>query len=317
MPDAPYAGVRVLVTGAAGFIGRWVARHLTNQGADLHLAVLETAPAEPVLVRWGARGTLIAADLTDDAALRALIERVRPAIVFNLAGYGVNPAERDEALAQAVNTRLPEVLAEAMAMVQLPAWAGCRIVHVGSALEYGTAAGDLREDTTPTPTTLYGTTKLRGTETLLAAADRHRLPAVVARLFTVYGPGEIARRLLPTLLAAREHDLPIPLTAGGQLRDFTYVDEVAAGLLRLGAVPATPAVPVNVATGRLTSVRDFTTTAARVLGLPVGRLRFGELPTRPEEMHHDPVNVERLRALTGWQPSMDVAAGVAATQAFA
>ena len=60
---------------------------------------------------------------------------------------------------------------------------------------------------------------------------------------------------------------------------------------------------VNLATGRLTSIREFAEIAAGVLSIPPEQLRFGAVPVRAEEMQHDPVNVSRLEAWTGWRPA--------------
>ena len=122
------------------------------------------------------------------------------------------------------------------------------------------------------------------------------LQALVARLFTVYGPGEHEGRLLPTLLNAARTGQPAELTNGLQQRDFIYVEDVAEGLLRLGLSCGTPGEVVNLATGHLTTVRECAETAARVLSLSAERLRFGTLPTRAEEMQHDPVTLDRLWA---------------------
>lgn len=316
MADGAYAGVRVLVTGAAGFIGRSVAGRLTEQGADLHLVVRDAAQARAVFERWGVHGAVVSADLADPADVAARVHAARPDVVFNLAGYGVNPAERARTTARDINSHLPAVLALAMADVPVGAWPGRRLVHVGSALEYGAASGDLVESTPEQPTTVYGTTKLMGTRAVIQACRQHGLPGIVTRLFTVYGPGEVEGRLLPTLLRARQHNEPIPLTNGLQRRDFTFVADVADGLLRVGALAGELPPLVNIATGTLTTVRAFTEEAARVLGVGAHRLQFGALPTRPEEMRHEPVTIERLRALTGWQPRTDIPTGIARSAAF-
>jgi nucleoside-diphosphate-sugar epimerase len=311
-----YRGLPVLVLGAAGFIGRWVARALTDAGAELTLAVRAGEDGDAVFRAWGARGRVSTVDLADASTVAALVARARPAAVFNLAGYGVRPTERDADLAQRLNADLPALLARAAADAAAPGWRGQRVIHVGSALEYGTATGDLSEGTVPLPTTLYGRTKLEGTRRLAVESAALGVRAVTARLFTVYGAGEHEGRLLPTLIAAARTTGPIPLTAGTQQRDFTSVEDVADGLLRLGALEAGALGAVNLATGRLTTVRAFVETAARVLGIAPGRLRFGELPTRPEEMAHDPVSLAKLRDLLGWAPATAIADGVARAAAF-
>ncbi len=311
--SAPWSDRRVLVLGATGFIGRWVARALTARGADLDLGVRDPAIARPLMAAYSVQGRLHPVDLGDAAAVRGLVTRTRPAVVFNLAGYGVDPRERDEGTAYALNRDLVSHLCDAL----IGAADESCLVHAGSALEYGHARGDLSEDTAPAPDTLYGMSKLAGTRELTRRRAADGLVGLTARLFMVYGAGERPGRLLPTVLRARHHDERIALTEGLQRRDFTWVGDVAEGLVRLADAAREAPPVVNLATGRLHSVRHFVETAASVAGLAPGRLGFGDLPGRAEEMAHDPVNVQRLRTATGgWVPSTDPAAGIRATLEF-
>jgi nucleoside-diphosphate-sugar epimerase len=245
----------------------------------------------------------------------ALLRRVQPAVAFNLAGYGVDPRERSASDAHRVNADGVAAICDGMADIRGSSWPGQRIVHVGTALEYGEARGNLREDTPPRPTTVYGRTKLAGTRVLADRCRRLHVTGLTARLFTVYGPGELEGRLLPTLLRAAGHEQALEFTAGAQRRDFVYVEDVAEGLLRLGLAEPQYGTVCNLATGHLTTVREFIEVAARATGLDPSRLRFGVLPTRPEEMSHDPVDVSMLGALTGWRPLTSVEEGVGRTVA--
>lgn len=303
-----YAGAPVLVLGASGFIGHRVVAMLAGHGASVTAAIRRETASEPLL-HTGAERTVVC-DAADPDAIRSLVGDSRPAITFNVAGYGVDRAENDECPANEINAMLPARLAACLATERLPPWSGLRLVHVGSALEYGRAGGDLRESTPPEPGTLYGRTKLAGTVSMGERARESGLPAVTARLFTVYGPGEHAGRLLPTLLDTVRTGEPVDLTAGMQRRDFVYVDDVAEGLLRLGLSDVQPGEVVNLAMGELTTVRSFVERAAHVLGIRPALLRFGLLETRPEEMNHEPVSIERLRALTGWSPTIQIEDGV-------
>jgi nucleoside-diphosphate-sugar epimerase len=296
-----YRGIRVAVTGARGFIGRWVVRKLLDAGAEVHLIVRGTAPP-------GSR--LIAADLTHPAEIERAFAEIRPAITFNLAGYGVDPAERDEETAFRINADLIPKLCETAARWRDPAWPGRHLVNAGSAAEYGSVPGRLEEDGPTHPTTVYGRSKLAGAQLLAEGCAALGLRGVTARLFTVYGPGEHAGRLLPSLIEASRTGEPLPLTAGLQRRDFTYVEEAAEAMLRLGETPTGGESAINVATGLLTSVRSFVETAAEILGIPPEQLRFGDLPTRAGEMEHEPISLERLRRLTGWTPSLSIAQGI-------
>ena len=303
-----YRGAVALVLGASGFIGRHVADALTARGALVVRAVRRDD--------GDLGGEVVETDLAMPGKARALVRSVRPAVTFNLAGYGVDRGERDERTAFRMNAEMVAELASAVAEFGDRQWPGADLVHAGSALEYGTATGDLAEDTVEQPTTIYGKTKLEGTRILAQAAAEGSLKALTARLFTVYGPGEHGGRLLPSLIETARSGVPAELTAGLQLRDFTYVEDVAEGLCRLGTARPHRGGIVNLATGRLTSVREFAEIAGAVLKIPRERMKFGTIPTRAEEMEHSAPCVERLRELTGWAPAVGIEEGIRRTLRF-
>jgi nucleoside-diphosphate-sugar epimerase len=310
-----YAGVRTVVLGASGFIGRWVARKLCAAGADVVLQVRDARTAADVLDAYGIRAETHEVDLRNAESVRRFLEHSRPAITFNLAGYGVDPAERDEEASRDLNARLVETVCATLSACRTH-WSGQTIVHAGTAMEYGSAGGDLAETCSTAPWTNYGRSKLAGTLALERYCRGGELNGLTGRLFSVYGPGETSGRLLPTLIAAASTERGISLTAGLHERDFLYVEDAADALLLLGVSPTTTCEPVNVATGVLSRVRTFVETAATILGIPSRRLDFGALPTRSEEMLHGPVTIERLRALTGWTPPTSIAEGIKKTLSF-
>ena len=304
----------VLVLGATGFIGRWVARAATAAGARTTLAVRDAAAAASIFPRYEVRGETVVCDLADPDEARRLVQAVPATLIVNLVGYGVDSRERDESLSQRINADLPEALMHACAASSTRGAA--TLIHVGSALEYGTTGGDLAEDSPAQPGTVYGRTKLAGTEAVHRLASELGVRALTARLFTVYGPGEHPGRLLPSLIEGARAGADIPLSDGVQRRDFTFVEDVAQSLLRLADAPIRAGEIVNLSTGVMFSVRHFVECAAPLLGIAADRLRFGALPTRPEEMRHDGVRVDRLRALIGATPSADLARGIRATMEF-
>jgi len=310
-----YRDVRALVLGGGGFIGQWVAARLHSLGAEVAVSARDALQATKLLRKHGVTCDVRAADLAKPGDATRLVRVFRPHIVFNLAGYGVDRSERDEALAEQLNTALVGELARA---VESDAhWPGQALVHAGSALEFGETAGDLADPWRCNPTTLYGRTKLAGSELLRDESKRRGLRAATARLFTVYGAGEHVGRLFPSLLESAHGAAPLPLTEGRQQRDFTYVEDVAEGLLRIGLVAdPLPARALNLATGRLSSVREFVEIAAHLVGVSRERLEFGALPTRVEEMSHGSVSITELRACCGWAPGTTIADGVRRTLAF-
>ena len=307
-----HAWGRVLVAGASGFIGRWAARRLAEAGASVSAVVRDRESVETVLGRFAPTAVPVLADLAAEGEATRIVEKVRPDAVFNFVAYGVDRAEQEPALAERLNAQLPERLLRAV----VATGRNVRFVHVGSALEYGAIGGDLAEDSEPHPTTLYGRTKLRGTLGVSRLAAETGARAVTARLFTVFGAGEHEGRLLPTLLAAGGRDGPIALSEGRQRRDFIWVADAVDALLSLALAPSAPGEIVNVATGTLTSVRAFVERAAAVIGISPSRLHFGAIPTRAEEMEHEPVSVARFRRLVGEPPPSRIEHGVRETIAL-
>lgn len=170
-------GLRALVLGASGFIGAEVLRCLHRLGVEVVASGRtkpRTGPASNSSVEF------LRADLAEVGRGVSLVEQARPDWVLNLCGYGVDRSERDPDLARRINAELPLELAEGLARLRegvrtrLPA----RLLHVGSALEYGVQGGDLAEESVPRPTTLYGITKLAGTEALAERSKSDRKSVV-------------------------------------------------------------------------------------------------------------------------------------------
>src|SRR5436190_10843633 len=127
-----YEAVATVVLGASGYIGRWVARKLCEAGSYPYLVVRDAARARDIFERYDVRGEVIEADLLDPAALPEIYNRIRPAVTFNLAGYGVDPSQRDERLVYRINAELPQALCEAIARAGNAAGRGQHLVHTGS-----------------------------------------------------------------------------------------------------------------------------------------------------------------------------------------
>ena len=318
--ETSYQGVPVTVLGATGFIGRWVARKLCQLGARVQLIVRDGSTAKRVFDRYGIQGEVFEVNLADLPAFQRVFNKVKTSITFNLAGYGVDRLETDQKAAYQINVSLVEAIAQSVFQARDPDWPGRDIVHVGSTAEYGAISGNLSEDSIPNPTSLYGRSKLAGTLALEQHSQSLGIKGLTARLFSVYGPGEHSGRLLPLLIQAARSREPLALTSGEQMRDFTYVEDVAEGLLRLGVAEARPGQVVNLATGKMSSVRRFVAVAGEVLGIPDSCLQFGAIDMPEREMDWErenvPVAVEHLHRLTGWLPSIGIEEGVRRTWEF-
>ncbi len=297
---------RVLVTGASGFVGAAVVRLALTRGHDVTALV---GPDSSLHRLHGVVEEVEVAtvDITDSASLESVVARSRPDACIHLAAAGAVVREDDLDLLLATNVLSPALLARALAGV------GCaRLVTAGSSSEYGTVAGAMREDIACRPDDPYGVAKLAGGLLARVVARDLGLATAHLRLFSVYGPGEDGRRLVPSVVDALLARRPIALTPGAQVRDFVYVDDAAAALVSAIDVPDADDMTVNVGSGVETSVRTLCTTVADLVG-GHALLRFGAVPYRPGERFAWRADTERASRLLGWSATTPLEDGLSRT----
>ena len=280
----PRLSDRVLVTGAAGFLGSNLVRVLRESGADVHGLAREEA------------------DLRDPAPIRRVVESVRPELVFHLAAGAGHPSDAAARSAFLADT----VLGTANLLEALRPLESVRLVHAGSSLEYGPCSTPMRETDRIAPTTFRGAAKAAATLLVLQSG----VPATVVRPFSVYGPSEQPHRLVPTAIRAARHGEPIRLTGPGIARDFVYVDDVVDALLRAAAVPEAIGEVVNAGTGTQTTNEELVARLASVLGRELD-VRPGEHEAHPWDTESWVADTAKAERLLGWTARYDLDAGLA------
>lgn len=296
----------VLVTGATGFVGGAVVRLLQRQGVPV--VRLVRPGAQPVDLK-GVR--TVQALLHDADDLRRALAGLKPSHVIHLAAYGVRPQDLDP---QAL---LDSNVGALVALLQVAAdWKLTRFVHVGSCAEYGQVGPQpLTEDQPLRPTSPYGAAKAAAALLGTALAGRLEVPLVTLRLFGTYGPGEAAGRLVPWLVRDLRQGRPVDLTPGLQVRDFTYIDDVAAALVGACTANLPAGSAWHVCSGRGTTVRTLAEGVAALLDVPPDLLHFGALAARNDEPAVLVGDPRRFQSATGWRATMTLEAGLAAAVA--
>lgn len=297
----PFAGARVLLTGASGFLGGQVARQGLAAGVALHSLGRSAGPGGT---------THHQADLTDRAAVVRAVTQLAPQAVIHCAAPGVafGSTALDEMLTVAVLGTAN--LLDACAAQAAPP----RVVLVGSGFEYALADQPVAEEWPLVPAgSRYGAAKAAGA--VVAGAYADRLPLALLRPFHIYGAGESVRRLGPFIIAQARAGVPVELTPGAQLRDFLHVDDCAAMLwAMLAALDDAPGLELcNLGTGQPIMLRQF------INGL-IGELaergiaadcRIGALPYRSGEPMVSLPDLARWQAKGLRAPRVSLAAGVA------
>jgi UDP-glucuronate 4-epimerase len=322
--------MRILLTGVAGFIGMHVAQHLLVRGDDVvgidcvndyyDVSLKEARLAQ---ISDHPRFEFRRIDIADRGAMLALFAEVKPERVIHLAAQaGVRYSLID-----------PHAYADANIQGFLNILQGCRhhsvehLVYASSSSVYG---GNVRmpfreSDNVDHPVSLYAATK-KANE-LMAHSYSHlfRIPTTGLRFFTVYGPWgrpDMAPMLFPkAMLDGRAIDI---FNHGEMQRDFTYIDDIVEGVVRVVDKPATPDPDYdpsnpdpatsdapyrlfNIGNNNPTRLMDFVAAIERSLGMEAKK---NFLPMQPGDVVATAADTDALDAWVGFRPSTDIGEGV-------
>jgi len=308
---------RVLVTGAAGFVGQWLLPALAAEGAELFALATDPVgdalpagtPATPAHVRW------LLGDLRDDAYVQRVVAEARPQTVIHLAAISHLPtAAADPVLAWEVNVTATARLLHHLEGQRARTGVEPTVLVVGSAEQYGRDPSHvmpLAESAVQAPRTVYAATKAAQEVLALQAWRATALRVVVARSFNHSGAGQPPRFLLPALvqravsLAQADAGTPMPVGNRTPVRDFLHVSDVVAAYISLCQRGA-PGEAYNVASGTGWSVQQ-------ILEMVLARTGSRAVPIEDPALVR-PVDVpvligdpRKLQRATGWraQRSLD------------
>jgi nucleoside-diphosphate-sugar epimerase len=296
-------GLRVVVTGAGGFVGAAVTRRLAGLGHEA-IAVVRSRPER----LDGVDAEVLELDLESDGAAERLAA-LGADVCIHAAAAGAVTASSDAELLLRANAVVPWRLATAFA------GSGTRLVSLGSSSEYGPCDGPMSERQAARPDDPYGASKLAGAALVHASGAE----AVHLRLFSVYGPGEHPARLVPSLIEAALTGRALELSPGEQVRDFVHVEDVVDAILAAAFAPRLPEPVLNVGTGVQTSVREVAAAVARAAGVDGGCFRFGAKPYRDEarERFSWRADTTLVEQTLGWRAARTLEQGIAETVAAA
>lgn len=283
--------MRVAVTGARGFVGRYLVEYLREMGDQV--STIDRAGPDPV-------------DVLDPASVERSMSQVTPEAVIHLAALShVGESWKDPITTFRVNAE------GTLNVLRAAGHAGAaRVVVVGSAEEYGVVTPDqipITEAAELRPVTPYGAAKVAAEFLALQHFLAGEVDTVRVRAFNHTGPGQPDRFVVPALAtriaaAEREGDAEVRVGALDAVRDITDVRDVVRAY-RLLAVRGVPGEAYNVCSGHGVSVEEVAATLIASAGRTV-RLVIDPALVRPTEI---PVLVgdnTKLRHDTGWAPEI-------------
>ena len=297
-----------LVTGGAGFIGRTVTDRLLSAGHAVHVvdradeprtrAALHDLTRHPAAGRLrvtrGDLATLDPAPLLEDADVVVHLAG-RPGVQSSW-GDGFDGHVRDNVV---VTQRLLE------AALDQPV--GRFVLASSSSVLRGAPAGPVDEHTAPAPVSPYGVTKAT-VEQLAGAYAARGVPTVALRFFTVYGRHQRPDMAVARMTAALRGGPAFPLRGdGSQERDWTHVDDIAAGVTAAAGRDLPPGTVCNLGSGRPVSLRAVLRLVGELAGRPVP---VRQVPTVPGDPARTWADTTRAGELLDHRARVDLRAGL-------
>jgi UDP-glucose 4-epimerase len=291
----PWFESRVLVTGATGFIGSYLARRLTWLGAEVH-AVSRRRPSGKSHQTWHE------VDLGDPEATTRLVRATCPDIVFHLAS-----AVTGRRNVELVRPTLLSNLTSAVNLLTAVVGRETRVVLAGSVEE--------PQEAEPVPQSPYAVAKWAATGYARMFHGLWNVPVTVLRVAMVYGPGQPdTEKLVPYVTLSLLRGKQPELSSGRRLVDWVYVDDVVDAFLLAARSERASGQVIDIGSGVQTSIRDVVELVQRTVG-GRARPRFGAIDDRPLD-RSGLADTEAAADLLGWRATTSLEVGIKRTVAW-
>jgi UDP-glucuronate decarboxylase len=287
--------MRVLVTGAGGFIGQWVAAALQRRGHH----VIAVSRGRGSLGDPQSETTIwCKADLLNQADIENLLNTHQPEGLIHCA-WDTTPGSY-----WTTTANLKWVASSLQLMEVFEKYGGRRAVAAGTSAEYcWKHEGSLHEFRSPTvPDTLYGISKNALRQILEQWTSKNNISLAWGRIFCPFGRDEKPQRLIPRLVQQLRTRQPFSFDSGSLIRDFLSVEDLGEAFASLFDSDAEG--PVNLASGEDVSVRDLVTWIADCVGNNC--VEFGVQPDPIGQPNRIVADVSRLHNEVKWVPLMPV-----------
>jgi len=246
---------RVLVVGAAGYLGGFLTRRLLLDGMDVHIMIRKTTDLSRIHD--------VLKDVTvnhiEQGPLQAKIATISPNFIINLLRHG--PSNDENQMIES-NIKMTTELLNASANLDLTCF-----IHTGSSLEYGPKATRIHESDLPEPTTFFGATKISATKLCQQYASETGKNVVILRPFLVYGPNDKSTRFIPTAIESVINHRPLSITPDKYKRDWVFIDDVIdAYMAVLYSKRDWTGEIINIASGVQYSAIEIVTMIQKIVG---------------------------------------------------
>jgi nucleoside-diphosphate-sugar epimerase len=298
----------VLITGGSGFIGSNLTKRLISQGIQPHLLTREKSS------HWrlhDLKNQYLShhVELTNIEDLQLLLKKINPDTIFHLASHGVIDAHASTEMMCRTNILGTFSLLECCKDLDISAF-----VYTGTCFEYTQPEQILiTEKDEPRPFTLYGATKFAGTMAVQWAARALKLPTIVIRPFTTYGPLEDSTRLVIRTIRHVLHYKPPHIAASNPVRDFVFVEDIIDALLEAAkSAKKYPGEIINISSGTEHHLSEIANTVIDIEKSDVV-INFDEASKYSHDHFHWAADNTKAKNLLGWKPKHSLREGLEKT----
>jgi len=296
---------RIIITGGAGFIGRALIARCLGEGAKVavvdNLCVGRIDNLKPYLDKI----EFFEADILDETSLNAVMEKVKPGIVFHLAAHHFIPF-CDEHPSETLRVNVEGTFSVLNAAARHGV---ATAVVASSGALYPSRDALLGEDLQPAPSDIYGLSKHMAEQVTQFIASTTGVSCVAARLFNTYGPHETNAHLIPHIMSSLRGGPTVELGNIHTKRDYIYVDDVAECLYRCGQAAPPRYTTVNVGTGMEYSAEEIVQTISQILNCEIS-IAIGTSRVRNVDKLNQRADIQRLLSLTDMRPHHSLSDGL-------
>jgi nucleoside-diphosphate-sugar epimerase len=305
-----YSGKRILITGGAGCIGSNLTRTLLKAEPERIIVIDDLSASFEWNIPKHQKVVFIHGSILDEEKMKRAFS-YKPHYVFHLAAHFANQNSVDhpetDLLVNGLGTLKTLEYANLTGVEKfIFASSGCSV--------YGSQAPlPLKEDFVSLHLdTPYQIHKLLGELYCNYFHNYYGLPVAIARYFNVYGPGEVPgkyRNVIPNFIWWAMHGQPLPITGTGEeTRDFTYVEDIVDGTLRMGVVEEAVGEAINLASGTETRIIDLANWINEITGNKAGIIFK---PRRDwDKAIRRRASIEKARKILGYEPKTDMKTGL-------
>jgi len=286
--------LKVLITGASGFVGSYICKVFAEAGWDVS-ALVRTAGEPERLKALGIKVNVVVGNLEDYEKVDSILNFVKPAVIIHAAWGGVANYDRNE-FVQVSNIYTSSYLLKASIKNDVK-----RFIGIGSQAEYGPCEGIIKESQKELPTTLYGETKLATYKILKQICKGSEIQLDWVRIFSTYGPLDNEHWLIPSVYKKLLIKEEMKLTPGRQLWDYLYIEDAALAFLKIVENDGQGNL-YNLGSGTAFELRDIIGVMTERLHLDSSFLKWGAIDYRLDQVMHLQADINNLREI-GWTPT--------------